>query len=102
MEHQRQGGGLYATFWTVTLGAAGMHQLSPAQRQALERLQAAQAAAIALNAPADDPVTHYLQQSSSRQSLRSHGWLGRCGPVEVRRLRIMGLCLWTRVPKWRG
>ena len=47
-----------------------MHQLSPAQRQALERLQAAQAAAIAaLNAPADDPVTHYLQQSSSRQEL---------------------------------
>ena len=47
-----------------------MQQLSPAQRQALERLQAAQAAAIAtLNAPAEDPVTHYLQQSSSRQEL---------------------------------
>ena len=50
------------------LGAGA--QLSPAQRQALERLQAAQAAAHAtLVAPAEDPVTHYLQQSSSRQQL---------------------------------
>lgn len=71
VEHQRQGGGLYASLLDGDAqGAAGMHQLSPAQRQALERLQAAQASAIAaLNAPADDPVTHYLQQSSSRQEL---------------------------------
>ncbi len=71
VDHLQQGGGLYASLLDGDAqGAAGMHQLSPAQRQALERLQAAQAAAIAaLNAEADDPVTHYLQQSASRQEL---------------------------------
>ena len=66
VETQAQaGGGLYARL--LESEGSGMAQLSPAQRQALERLQAAQAAAIAaLNAPAEDPVTHYLQQSSSR------------------------------------
>ena len=59
-------GGLYARLLDSD---AGMGQLSPAQRQALERLQAAQAAAIAaLNAPAEDPVTHYLKQSTSRSA----------------------------------
>jgi serine/threonine protein kinase len=50
--------------------SSSAQQLSPLQRQAIERLQAAQAAAAAaLAAPAEDPVTHYLQQSASRQQL---------------------------------
>ena len=48
----------------------GSGSLSAAQRQALERLQAAQAqASAALAQPAEDPVTHYLQQSESRRQL---------------------------------
>ena len=48
----------------------GSGSLSAAQRQALERLQAAQAqASAALAQPAGDAVTHYLQQSESRRQL---------------------------------